>query len=195
MKILYLPFAFLYGLSNIRDAYAAEPEASCQDDHKYTYLDNDEIALTCGEIREFDETRQELCVLEEVKVHCPFSCGICCEDTESYIINCDWIAEQGWRKVEYCGQTFEHRMVQEMCPIACDYCMDHIDGTETLSPTTSTRSPTSHPVEDPTTPAPHGSTKAPSKTPSIVQVPSSSKAASPHQTPSSKVPTPLEQLM
>lgn len=45
MKILYLSVALLYGISTITDAYAAEPEASCQDDHKYTSLDNDEVAL------------------------------------------------------------------------------------------------------------------------------------------------------
>ena len=89
MKILYLPFAVLCGLSIIRDAYAEEPEASCQDDLLYTYIDNDEIALTCGEIREVESTREKLCQLQEVQMHCPLSCGLCCEDTENYFVNCE----------------------------------------------------------------------------------------------------------
>lgn len=126
MKILHLSFALLCGISTIRDVYAEEPEASCQDDLLFTYRDNDEIALTCRDIREFEVTRLELCQLEEVQMHCPFSCGICCEDSSNFFVNCEWIAEKGWRKIEYCGQTFEHRMVQEMCPVACEYCMDPV---------------------------------------------------------------------
>lgn len=126
MKILHLSFALLCGLSSFRDISAEEPEASCQDDLLYTYIDNGEIALTCGEIREVESTRQELCQIEEVQMHCPFSCGICCEDTENFFVNCEWIAVEDWRKTEYCGQTFEHRMVQEACPVACDYCFDNV---------------------------------------------------------------------
>ncbi|GFH50342.1 hypothetical protein CTEN210_06818 [Chaetoceros tenuissimus] len=146
MKILHLPFALLCGFSTIiRNAYAEEPEASCQDDLLYTYIDNDEIALTCGGIREVESTRQKLCQIEEVQMHCPFSCGLCCEDTENFFVNCEWIAMEDWRKVEYCGQTFEHRMVQEACPVACDYCYDNAIDATPVPTTALTAFPSSSP--------------------------------------------------
>lgn len=124
MKTLLSTFALLIGcgLLNVRKVNSTHAYGqSCLDDHMYTYIHDYHIKLTCDQIRD-DHTRTELCKKEEVQLNCKYTCGNCCEDDEDYFVNCEWIAKKPWRKIEYCGQTYEHRMVQEACPKACNYC-------------------------------------------------------------------------
>jgi len=101
-------------------------ESHCHDIDTYRHNDNDE--MSCKWIRSTDERRSTYCQDTEVLSYCPITCGECCEDNSHYTFevslgitqNCDWLTSA--TTDEYCGKSFNGKMVREGCPLSCNYC-------------------------------------------------------------------------
>ena len=92
---------------------------TCYNDNNFTVGDK-----TCRWIGKANETiRQEHCVQNEVKTHCPQACGSCCKDDRTFAFNftknCNWLHNT--------IDTFRERQcaraeVRTFCPVACELC-------------------------------------------------------------------------
>ena len=77
-------------------------------------------------------------------INCPLSCGLCCEDDAVFTFmtenrqrrNCAWIANKPDPRAKYCTTTYNGRIVQDACPLACDECNACISLAPPDSPTT-----------------------------------------------------------
>ena len=74
-------------------------------------------------------------MVDEVKMNCPQTCGLCCRDNTKFEFypggktrNCAWVAKYGGSKNEYCKWA----NVKRNCAVACDLCFDKVP---TQSPT------------------------------------------------------------
>jgi len=73
-----------------------------------------------------EKRRSKHCKNNNVRMSCPVTCGICCEDdpTFTFKINrgvmkgCDWIDEKKPKRMEYCKKLY----ISSSCPIKCDDC-------------------------------------------------------------------------
>ena len=101
---------------------------------------------TCQWIRFKEERRNEYCQYQTVRVNCPLSCGLCCENDDAYTFtakfgkggktkDCDWLGKKEKRQEKYCGEKddgdefgeFQNgKMIRDACPKSCKYCVDPV---------------------------------------------------------------------
>jgi len=111
--------------------------ASCQD--KYACVNNNESKInvgkgkkTCAWIGRNNARRFNLCAQRLVRIQCPTTCGLCCENDPVFTFtsdsgkkkNCAWIAKQVSRKEKYCPQE----QISSRCPeeTACNSCQSNV---------------------------------------------------------------------
>ena len=127
----YLPFQ-IYGL--------------CENDRTFTvtYMDRD---YSCKSLRMPNnaEARFNVCQDSSTRSACPHSCGVCCEDSETYEFKllhsnpsgqlrpCSWILQSSkdsvdaYRQETYCnGYHSGDRTVRDGCPVSCNFCFDFV---------------------------------------------------------------------
>jgi len=99
----------------------------CKNDRKFKYKNVN--GQTCVWVGEKENRRQEKCLKESaVRKACQMTCGICCEDDESYefkdkngfVKNCDWIGKKASRLSKYCIK----KNISSNCPVVCDSCFE-----------------------------------------------------------------------
>jgi len=110
----------------------APSTAICINDPNYFY---DDAKETCQWIRFNESRRQEYCKKSQVKIKCPQTCGLCCQNENDYtfknknnkIVSCYWVGKTSARRKKYCDKFKEGRMVQDACPLACGQCLDPVE--------------------------------------------------------------------
>lgn len=106
----------------------------CFNNDTYTYhsIKN----LTCKKIRINDDRRQVLCKRKKVRLNCPQTCGLCCDDNPNYsfviptssdAITCADISDSKLLKKQLCNKYFKQSMVRNECPDACDFCQIKVE--------------------------------------------------------------------
>jgi len=101
---------------------------------------------TCQWIQFKEDRRNEYCKYQTVRVNCPLSCGLCCENDDAYTFtakfgtddttkDCDWLGKKEKRQEKYCGENddgdefdqFQNgKMIRYACPKSCKYCVDRV---------------------------------------------------------------------
>ena len=97
-------------------------------------LNNPDFEISLGRgcqwIRNKEERRVEICESDDVvREECPQTCGLCCENDPDYeffadngdVKDCEWIEKKEGR-TRYCPTFNNGEMVQNMCPVACNFC-------------------------------------------------------------------------
>ncbi len=108
-----------------------------------SYVDSGNPLKNCKQIRMKQERRESLCPIQSVMDACPHTCGICCEDDDTYrfklknidnIVGCDWITKNRKTKekriLKYCTKnntegklhTWGGRSIRDACPKSCNFC-------------------------------------------------------------------------
>jgi hypothetical protein len=98
-----------------------------------TYLFNNETRKNCKWIRNKETRRQRLCENSEVRLNCPQSCGLCCDDDPDFNFTiknvipktCNWISEDSLNQ-QFCDKYRNGRMVRDACPKSCNFCRRYI---------------------------------------------------------------------
>jgi len=100
----------------------------CINDKTFRY--KGKTRKTCNWVGAKESRRQKMCSAEkdEIRVACPITCGLCCEDNpkfkytndEGIRVNCAWIAEMDSRSDEYCSR----KKVKSKCRTTCNSCQD-----------------------------------------------------------------------
>lgn len=98
-----------------------------------TFAFNNEVRKTCRWIRTNEARRQRLCKNSYVRLNCPQSCGLCCEDDPEYFFitknstrrTCDWIGEKELQQ-RFCDRRKNGRMVRDACPLTCNFCLPKV---------------------------------------------------------------------
>jgi len=108
-----------------------------------SFFFNDEKE-TCQWVRFKEERRNKYCQYQTVRVNCPLSCGLCCENNDAYTFtakfgkggrtkDCDWLGKKEKRQEKYCGEKDDGdefnefqkgKMIRDACPKSCKYCVD-----------------------------------------------------------------------
>jgi len=108
----------------------------CKNDDTYRYTGTNDLArhphdVSCKWIRNMEERRSQYCQLNEVVEACPISCGVCCEDDNSYNFmvdgstrDCNWISTGTGSSQDSCDTYKNGRMVRDACPKSCGFCFD-----------------------------------------------------------------------
>ena len=169
-------------------SYAFPNSLFCENDSLFSFIQiakngNTDKVRNCAWVRNKESQREKFCEFQDIEVHCPISCGICCDDNPFFTFilpdqpdnqrkTCRWISKNASRK-QYCNTFNNGRMVQDACPKACDFCLPPIgSGAPSMSPTDN---PTAKP------------TRSPSDRPSLsigpTASPSVSRSSSPSSTP------------
>ena len=132
----------------------------CKNDVDFRF--QSEAKKSCNWIKRYEDRRQEHCSLySEVREACPHTCGMCCQDDETYsFVNnigeektCDWLTHpiKGKKRREAHCETYDNgSMVRNACQVSCDFCFEKVDA-PTASPSVSTAPTTSAPTEAPIT--------------------------------------------
>lgn len=130
-----------------------EGTSSCRNNESFRYRDN--ARFDCKWVRNKESRRQRLCSTNEtIRNECVVSCGICCEDDDSYsfkikskkVKNCRWLASRTRRQEKWCTdngatatssdqqfKTWQNgRMIRDACPEACDRCFNFVELEEEL---------------------------------------------------------------
>lgn len=107
---------------------------TCLNNSNFTYNGNDK--MTCRWIRWKETRRKSLCIEDDVRINCPQSCGLCCENDTNYSfkymeflwLDCAWIQHQSdENRHDICNSFRSGRMVRDGCPRACNFCQDYIE--------------------------------------------------------------------
>ena len=133
----------------------------CENDDQYTFTSvwsgdkERRKSLTCRQLRNKKARRVANCRVDEVRLKCPQSCGICCEDDPTYTFKlkdnetfqgCAWLTENKKQKKKrfnkYCTKNNRQgtlhssggTTVRDACPVSCNFCKAAI---------------TSHPISKP----------------------------------------------
>ena len=113
----------------------------CLDDPSYTFAGTDKTGMPkdfrCLAIGRKEKLRQDLCVISEVRVACPLTCGLCCEDDPTFLFkvldqndnlgrqNCAWITKpkktKAIEKRRELVCSFLDKVANK-CRLACDLC-------------------------------------------------------------------------
>jgi len=122
----------------------------CLNSNSYRY--NGSSKISCNWIRTDEDRRIRYCRIAEIASNCPISCGVCCENDESFRLStktldkkCSWIANSQARKDRFCSEINNGVRVRRACAAACDFCKD--PAPPTSSPISSTSSPTASSIE------------------------------------------------
>ena len=162
---------------------------------------------SCRQIRNKESRRIHLCRKESIRNACPQTCGLCCENDDTYefklknsdkMVDCRFITKtkNPWKKLKrfqtFCTDkplyNFGGRTVRDACPSSCGFCKtsyaDFITQQPTGTPTTETPSTSAKP-----------STHFPSSEPSAspFKAPSGSPSSQPTRPPS-PLPSPFPTL-
>lgn len=124
----------------------------CFNNDLFLYNNNDK--MTCRWIRWKEDRRISLCEDVSVRINCPQTCGLCCEDDLNYqfkvngfnSFDCVSIAEEIEHRDEICNSYSNRRMVRDGCPVTCNFCQEFVpEHIPTNTPSiVSTRSVTNH---------------------------------------------------
>ena len=122
MSMMEIKTAMLVLLCNLKSVIPSS--VNCLNDHSFLY---NGTVTTCQWVRWKEGRRQHLCRVQSIRDHCPQSCGLCCEDDDTYkfrdkssmMRNCSWIATTS--ELQYCNQFKNSRMIRDACPFTCDF--------------------------------------------------------------------------
>mmetsp|Transcript_22282 Transcript_22282/g.27315 ORF Transcript_22282/g.27315 Transcript_22282/m.27315 type:complete len:134 (+) Transcript_22282:1147-1548(+) len=103
--------------------------STCQNNNEWYWFGAPKV--TCRWIRNKELRRNDFCNRNEVvKEECPQSCGVCCEDDDTYSIsksdsgkNCEWIGLLPSRIERLCSEFKNGRRVDDACPKTCGMCL------------------------------------------------------------------------
>jgi len=102
---------------------------------------------TCQWIRFKESRRSQFCQYQTVRVNCPLSCGLCCEDDASYKFtakfgkkdktkDCEWLGKKKKRQEKWCNEKDDGdelnewqngKMIRDACPKNCNFCADLVE--------------------------------------------------------------------
>ena len=110
------------------------PVAFCKNDDEWTFFNSD--VVTCRWIRHKEFRRVEYCSKGPVVTDfCPQSCGHSCEDHPTFMfknnfiqkdITCAYISFNDKRRNKYCSMWKNGTVVRDMCPVACNACLEKV---------------------------------------------------------------------
>lgn len=166
-------------------------DAPCADDPTFFKANNPK--KNCEWLGEKEERRYEKCGKFEYRDACPVTCGICCEDDDTWKFynnlgvekSCKWLAGKAKRIAKYCDTQ-----VMEICKKSCNNCLPGVptvtptNPRPTISPMPSKEPPTSTPSNDPSASPTKSPSDVPSTSPSVSTMPSKSPSDRPTQVPS-----------
>jgi len=112
---------------------AIQPDASqCKNDDWFRYIGlSGEKMHSCKDIGLKENLRVKLCKRDEVKLGCPVSCGLCCEDDDMFFFplqngkvkGCSWIGAKE-KKERYCKMITNGKSIGSACPLTCGNCFE-----------------------------------------------------------------------
>jgi Arylsulfatase A and related enzymes len=146
---------------------------------------NTETAVDCLSLYQTSSEAQrvEFCQMEEVRLNCPLTCGLCCEDDPTFLFprfngryaGCGWLSGNQVRIDNNCDLLYSGTYVWSACPLTCGRCPAYVN----LSPSTQ---PSDLPSSSPTHPPSHVPSVTPTHLPS--HVPSVTPTHGPSHVPS-----------
>lgn len=104
---------------------------TCKNNHLFAYqVWPGGKKRSCSNIGATQARRSRLCKINEVQTNCPITCGLCCEDDETFrftinsgkIKPCSWIGKAVNRKQKYCNLFRGQTLIKEACPVTCGAC-------------------------------------------------------------------------
>ena len=133
-KILLLSLILFSSCENLLiDANKTlDQKTKCINENGYRYRGDN--VKSCSWIRRKEGRRKRLCSRRfEVRTNCPQTCGVCCENDDSFIfptekngkkkvITCQWIQKWQVRQAVWCKRRYDGMSIREICPKSCKKC-------------------------------------------------------------------------
>ena len=158
----------MVALKNLALALVILPDlvwSACQNDPTFKYPSSTDLnkLKNCKQIRNNELRRQNMCKIQAVNLACPQSCGVCCDNDQTYefklkksskMVNCYWLFKNDKKKAKrvanYCTKDndagklhdYKGRSVRDACAETCGICKSEITAAPTPSPTPVTAVPT-----------------------------------------------------
>lgn len=106
--------------------------ATCMDEETFRFQGK---KRSCEKIRKNEYKRKTMCLEDEVRNSCPYTCGLCCVDDDSYSFpslnlqkehNCSFLKDSESMQLKYCNRYKYGRMVRNYCQSSCQNCMPRV---------------------------------------------------------------------
>jgi hypothetical protein len=124
---------FSHSTSDLNQTLHSSPNSTiCLNDSAFIYKGKEK--KTCRWIRWKEARRTSLCTKSEVRLSCPQTCGLCCEDDPYYLfnvnrhlsLNCKSIKKKTTNLTDTCNTFNNGRMVRDGCPVICNFCQQYV---------------------------------------------------------------------
>ena len=108
-----------------------EEKFNCVDKEKSTFKYKKK-KISCKWIAKNESRRLEVCRDSKVRDNCPTTCGLCCEDSQTYLFkaddkelrSCAWVAERNKRTQKYCSKP--NVRANYPSQTTCDACQTYV---------------------------------------------------------------------